>query len=576
MADAGRVTIDIGSSLIHAAEIGPAVRLAAFGATDGQRRLLAMAEAASTYAAPHFDPRVGFEDARGELASKLGVLADGEQVEPAVITGGALGNPIKASVISNLHTDDELRLTDLLRANGFEIGAEMHAPNKRLIRQFDPEEIARNLLVAQSPLVVIALAKDQGWESLSLSVDVLKYAVEGRLPRYSPAIAVLHSDDPHTGLISSLADTFEVFDVSIKSQGDGVDVMAARGEIASAYQTLVLDHGASRLPLGLNVESAVPTGAALAAAARQIAVNGGISVAVLHVEPWGAVAAYSDGSQAFAETFGSDRNSAAEGHIGLLLPIEQILEWVPVVIPETAARAYFLNRAWRPWLVPETPAELLLDHAAAHLALREAVRSIGDPAPAVDLIVCTGRTLATVPRLVQAALCGINAYLPTGYCQVAVDKPGVLAMSGALLALGIEIAPEASLVHVATCVACDGIAKIGSPALAVEVKPEEGETVSRSVSFGSMDRITWDSSASAEVRAWPGSKLDVGGGRSRATALRNEIRRGEGGLIIDARGRPIGLPDDATRRRAALLQWFQSTDSYALPSPELEWGGVEY
>jgi hypothetical protein len=33
------------------------------------------------------------------------------------------------------------------------------------------------------------------------------------------------------------------------------------------------------------------------------------------------------------------------------------------------------------------------------------------------------------------------------------------------------------------------------------------------------------------------------------------------GAVIDARGRPLGLPDDAVKRREMLLRWSQSLES---------------
>ena len=255
--------------------------------------------------------------------------------------------------------------------------------------------------------------------------------------------------------------------------------------------------------------------------------------------------------------------------------MEEILEWVPPVISESLARAHFENRAWRPWLLPETSVELLLDHTATHLALRRVMRSITDPSPPIDLIVCTGLTFARSPRLVQAAVCGLNGYMPSGYCQLAVDRPGVFAMCGALMATGVDVAVEPYLVHVATALSCEGTAKFGSDALSVEVTPQESDPIHRRVAFGAMERITWDVSSPAHIKAWPIGKLDTGGGRGRATALRNEITPGVAGLIIDARGRPLEWPADQSLRRATLLQWFQSTDAYVLPSSDLDQSGIE-
>ena len=562
--------------ILLAAEVGPNVRIAAFGGAEDSSRLLAVGESESTHSAPYFDPAVGFDQARSRLRDQVGFIADIKDTDRCVVTGGGLGHAATVALISNLDADSHAKVVGLLRAQGFDIAAELHAPNRKLARQFDPERLANRLLLIRAPLVAVALQNDRGWESLAMAVDVLKYAVVGRIPGYSPGVMLLHSDDPEPGLLTTLTDEFEFFQIGMKA---GIETQPeqslVRSQIAEAYQTVTRRHASRLAPAGLDATAMTPLGQALGTVAREIAAGNGISVAVLHAEPHGASVAISDGRDPRIGSFGYDAADAAAGHVGLCLPMAEIVEWIPAAISESMVSEHFRNRAWRPWLVPETSTELLLDHVAAHLALGRAVRSIAEPSPPVDLIVCTGRTLSGAPRLVQAALCGINGYMPPGYCQLAVDRPGVLAMCGALTATGTPTSAEPYLVHVATSLSCEGTAKFGSDALAVELTPRQGEPISRSVAFGAMERITWDGSVAAEVRSWPGGKLDAGGGKGRATALRSDITPGIGGLIIDARGRPLQWPREGSLRRAALLQWFQSTDSYVLPSQDLNWRGVE-
>ena len=559
-----------------AAEVGSNVRLAAFGGVEGSSRLLAVGESETTHSAPYFDPAVGFDQARFALRSQVGFIADIEDTDPCAVTGGGIGRAATVALISNLDADSHARIVNLINVQGFDIVAEFHAPNKKLARQFDPEDLANRLLLIRASVVAVALQNDRGWESLAMAVDILKYALVGRIPGYSPGVMLLHSDDPEPGLVAILADEFEFFQVGMRAGLDAQSEQSlVRSQIAEAYQFVTGRDAARFTPAGLDATAVTPLGHSLGIVAREMAANNGISVVILHAEPLGASVAISEGRDFRVGSFGYDADVAAVGHIGLCLPIEEIVGWIPAAISQSMAEAHFRNRAWRPWLVPETSTELLLDHAAAHLALRRAVRSIADPSPPVDLIVCTGRTLSGAPRLIQAALCGINGYMPPGYCQLAVDRPGVLAMCGALTATGTPTSAEPYLVHVATSLSCEGIAKFGADALAVEVVPRHGEPISRSVAFGAMERITWDGSVVAEVKSWPGGKLDAGGGKGRATALRSGITSGIGGLIIDARGRPLQWPKEGSLRRAALLQWFQSTDSYVLPSQDLDWGGDE-
>ena len=561
--------------ILLAAEVGPNVRIAAFGEAEDGPRLLSIGESESTHAAPYFDAAVGFNQARSRLRAQIGNLDGVEDSDRYVVTGSGLGHAAGVALISNLTADSHKSVIGLLTSHDFEIAAQFHAPNKKLAKQFDPEELARQLLTARAPIVVVALANDRGWENLATAVDILRYAVVGRIPGYSPAIILIHYEDLEPGMLATLINEFNFVQLSMKAGFDAPDLPQVRTQFADAYEAVVTRQANPIMPEHFDENATVPLRKALGTAAHAMAVNGGISVAVLHAEPRGASVAISDGREMHTASFGFDTNDAAAGHVGLRLPMAEVLEWIPPVISESMAEEYFKNRAWRPWLLPETSVELLLDHTAAHLALRRAMRSLADPSPPIDLIVCTGRTLSGAPRLVQAALCGINGYMPGGYCQLAVDRPGLLAICGALIAAGSNISAEPYLVHVATALSCGGNARFGSAALGVEVTPHDGEPISRSVSFGAMERITWDAATTATVKSWPGGKLDAGGGRGRATALRNDITPGIGGLIIDARGRPLEWPADDSLRKAALLQWFQSTDSYVLPSQTLDWDGVD-
>ena len=565
----------VAPQILLAAEVGSNVRVAAFGGVEGDSRLLAVGESETTQSAPYFDSTVGFDQARSRLRDQVGFIADISDTDRCVVTGGGIGHVATTALISNLDADSHARIMNLLNVQGFNIAAEFHAPNRKLARQFDPEDLANRLLLLRAPLIAVALQNDLGWESLAMAVDILKYAVVGRTAGYSPGVMLLHSDEPEPGLLATLVDEFEFFQIGMSAGIDAPSEQSlVRSQIAEAYQAVTRRHAVCPTPASLDITVITPLGQALGTAAREIAANSGITVVVLHAEPLGASVAISDGRDSHVGSFGYDVDDAAVGHVGLSLPMDEIVDWIPAAISASMAEEHFHNRAWRPWLVPETSTELLLDHTAAHLALRRAVRSIVDPSPPVDLIVCTGRTLAGAPRLVQAALCGINGYMPPGYCQLAVDRPDVLAMCGALTATGTPTSAEPYLVHVATSLSCEGKGKFGSDALAVEVTPRQGEPISRSVAFGAMERVAWDGSVAAEIKSWPGGKLDIGGGKGRATALRSGITPGIGGLIIDARGRPLQWPKEGSLRRAALLQWFQSTDSYVLPSQDLDGGGV--
>ncbi|MDX1402764.1 MAG: hypothetical protein R3245_12645, partial [Kiloniellales bacterium] len=53
----------------------------------------------------------------------------------------------------------------------------------------------------------------------------------------------------------------------------------------------------------------------------------------------------------------------------------------------------------------------------------------------------------------------------------------------------------------------------------------------------------------------PASTLDIGAGEGKRRKI--EVSGGTVGLVIDARGRPLTLPDDDATRKSQVQQWFR-------------------
>ena len=559
------------SRLILAADIGPTIMAAAFDEIDSSLRLLRVGESIPTGGSPHFDPGIGISTAFSNLESVLGAYADPGLPSPVAITGSRVGAALPALVITDFPEQEQVQLDALLRANGFATVGRLEIGSKRLLDRHDPEDLANQILGMRPRLVTLALGDDTGWESLAAFSEIARFSVRGRVPGYSPAIAVLYGENPDQSMVKALGDGFVTRVVDIRGPGEGFNVQAAGGALADLHRTLVEEEAFQGVrPEALSTSRVVPLNAALGRVARSLAAENNLTLAVVHVEAPGATIVLCHEGTVRTGVFGYHRAGGMVEHIGLELDLGELLRWVPFDITEAEAGAYFVNRAARPWTVPETQIEAALEQAASHMALRRAVDQLGEELPSLDMIACTGRNMSGAPRPVQAALTAINACLPGGYCQIALDRSGTLAAEGALLAAGIELQPGGGLIHVGTVIAGVGLDRPGRPALAVELRTDEAEPIQRQVNFGSMDRIMWDAASLGTVRGWPSGKIDIGGGHGRATTLRTRIAPGCGGLIIDARGRPIAWPEDVTHRRAAVLQWSQSTDSQSAPSPELE------
>jgi hypothetical protein len=79
-----------------------------------------------------------------------------------------------------------------------------------------------------------------------------------------------------------------------------------------------------------------------------------------------------------------------------------------------------------------------------------------------------------------------------------------------------------------------------------------GEVVEETISYGELWRIPLSADESARIEVRPTRRFDVGNGKGRA--LEAEVTGGENGIIIDARGRPIEVPEE----KEALAAWAES------------------
>lgn len=293
----------------------------------------------------------------------------------------------------------------------------------------------------------------------------------------------------------------------------------------------------------------------------------------------------------------------AQGITALLAEVgpEAIRRWLPFEAAADEVQNWALNRALRPWTVPQTARDLAIEHAFAREALRSALvelRAGRDlPAAGYDLLIGTGGLLANAPRVGQAAMILLDGLEPTGEgvgsLEVALDSTLLMPALGALAPVhpgaAAYLFDRDCLVLLGTCVVpLGGPPSAGAPApdaagkgpVAVEVTVEYAEagSITIEVPYGSIEVIPLRPEQRASLRVKPSGGFRVGSdepGKQVQTRPGEEIKGGLIGLIIDARGRPLVLPEDDPTRIAKLLEWGQALRAYAphenfdlLPQPE--------
>jgi hypothetical protein len=273
-----------------------------------------------------------------------------------------------------------------------------------------------------------------------------------------------------------------------------------------------------------------------------------------------------------------------------------VLRWLPFEMSEEELWEWALNKVARPLTLPQTPRDLMIEHALAREALLHGAEALqgynGGRPPRYDLLVGTGGLLAHTPRPGQAALLLLDALQPAavelGSVELALDTTLLIPPIGNLArhqgAAASYIFDRDCLVWLGTAIVVhnawsdtgsgngsgSGKAPAAVPgstiAVNVTVERQQGGTENVEVPYGTIRIVPLRPGQRAALTVKPGAGFRVGSGepgKALKTQPGQEVKGGLVGLVIDARGRPLDLPEDGTVRRTMIRGWLAAMDAIA-------------
>ncbi|MDQ3023781.1 MAG: glutamate mutase L, partial [bacterium] len=285
---------------------------------------------------------------------------------------------------------------------------------------------------------------------------------------------------------------------------------------------------------------------------------------------------------------------------------KNVMRWVPFEMDEQYLRDQIKNKMIRPTTIPQTLAGLIVEQALAREALRlslvqhkllatglkgvQRVKSLDEAFAAHDedssfirmmnlnLVVGSGGVLSHAPRRAQTMHMLIDAFLPEGFTFLGVDSIFMMPHLGVLA----QVSPEASsqvfdrdcMIYLGSCVAPRGTARYGEPIMEYNISyggtgaPAGGsgvglqtrQPVSGTLKFGDMALLPLGVGEEAQFEAKPAKRFDIGDGPGKPVT--RTVRGGVVGLVLDGRGRPLGLQTDEKARWKQLEQWGEVMGSY--------------
>jgi uncharacterized protein (TIGR01319 family) len=273
--------------------------------------------------------------------------------------------------------------------------------------------------------------------------------------------------------------------------------------------------------------------------------------------------------------------------------MDNIMRWIPLELDKNDVEDRLKNKMIRPTTIPQTLEELIIEHAVAREALRLGLEhhktiatrlkgakgelkfivflSFSDELKEtyidmlhIDIIAGTGGLLSHAPRRVQSMLILTDAFQPEGVTRMFQDSVFMMPHLGVLSTVYPEAAwqifDKDCLVRLGTVVAPRGVGKPGREVMTVEIEMPDGTKLTEKLRHGEIKRIHLPERQTAKAVIRPRGGFDVGMGEGKM--MEATLYGGVAGIILDARGRPLNLPEDEEERKKTLIKWWKALDLY--------------
>lgn len=249
--------------------------------------------------------------------------------------------------------------------------------------------------------------------------------------------------------------------------------------------------------------------------------------------------------------------------------LEDIMRWLSLDISPVVVRDYLYQRSIYPTTIPATKEDHAIAQAisrqALYLAAQTAKRSFpsnaryaqADLMPFFEPILAGGGALGDAPTAGQSLLLLLDALQPVGMTSIIIDQNNLLPMLGVAAEvsklLPVQVLESGAFMSLGTVISVISSATYGTPILRARLTYPDGNEARAEIKFGGLEVMPLGMGQTAKLHLQPLNRADVGNGPGRNAAV--QVAGGVMGVVIDARGRPLVLPEDGVRRRELMKKW---------------------
>lgn len=552
-----------------------------FDMVEGRYRFLAAGTAATTAGAPMHDASEGVRIALDELETIVGrklMGSDERLITPSQPDGSGIDR-----VVGSLSAGEPLKTVALGLLDKVSLESALHLIHTSYAKVVDtislndprqPEAQIDAILHQRPDLVVIAGGTDQGANrTVTHLIQLLGMALQLLPFGHQPEVFFAGNES----LAQSISDHFAPLTSihlapNIRPSLEIEQLGPAEGVLAAIFRKI-----RSRTILGVDELNAwtngqlLPTSTAIGRVIRFLS-EVSHSRNVLGIDVGAS-------STTVAASFAGDlklkvlsEHGVGEGLSGPLnnFKLEEVNRWIVPTVSSDYLVSYLHNKRLYPGSLPAIVEDLAIEQAVARQTMRWAMRQLedrypddikrpatADTAPWFDPILVGGSVIAKAPSLAQSLMMILDGVQPTGIANLILDKNGLTqalgAAAGANPLLAIQVLESNAFLRLGTVIAPVGEARQGTSILQIHITYDKGQARTHEVKMGSLLTIPLPVGQVAQLRLQPLQRFDIGMGPGRGG-----VRRVSGslyGLVIDARGRPLTLPEEPNRRREVLQEW---------------------
>ena len=248
----------------------------------------------------------------------------------------------------------------------------------------------------------------------------------------------------------------------------------------------------------------------------------------------------------------------------------EMRRWLAEELDDSVLRTYLWNRAKHPAMAPITAEENAIEQALGHAHLRRASRKLAAHYPQAPIdaeqgltvhfepVIAGGELLTGAPYPGKPVLMLLDGLQPGGVTTLVLDRYHLLSLLGAaapsLPVLPVHLLETDAFQNLGTVIVPRSTAPAGEPILTVAVQKEDGNNFEVEIIQATLKRVVIQVNEPAVLILRPGRQTDVGFGGP-GIGGRLKVTGGALGVVIDARGRPILLPEDEEARVALIQRW---------------------